>query len=130
MPRFRYRRIQGVFSASSFASLGLSQADSDVNKVAPPSVTVPSDGAEYILPFFNVPDLLTHCSAASSNSAAALPDSLQPGALINKVDPDIPLRRLLIKWKAQLNLCCYWRRRQHQKDSATERTANADSSGA
>jgi len=76
--------------ASSFASLGPSQADSDVNKVAPPSVTVPSDGAENILPLFNVPDCSPVAPPSTKVSAAASPDSWQPGALIHKVDPQYP----------------------------------------
>jgi TonB family protein len=85
------------FPASSFASLAPSQAESDVNKVAPPSVTVPSDGLENILPFFNVPEPCLPIAPPPPQSAAALPDSLQPGALINKVEPQYPAAALAQK---------------------------------
>ena len=72
--------------ASSFASLAPSQADSNVNKVAPPT----SDGAGTILPLSKIPDCSPIAPPSTKVSAAASPDSWQPGALIHKVDPQYP----------------------------------------
>ena len=79
------------FLASSFASPAPSQAESDPNKEAPPSVTVPSDGPENILPFFKVPEPCSPIAPPPPRTSAAVsPDTLQPGALIHKVDPQYP----------------------------------------
>jgi TonB family protein len=76
--------------ASSFASLDPSQADSDVNKATAPSATVPSDGAGNILPSSKLPDCSPIAPPPTKVSAAASPDSWQPGALIHKIDPQYP----------------------------------------
>ena len=81
----------GDFLASNIAPPAPPQAENDVNKVAPPSTTAPSNGPENILPFFKAPEPCSPVAPTPPQTSAALsPDSLQPGALIHKVDPEYP----------------------------------------